>query len=265
MQVLKLISIQGFAEGGSSRPLLITAKTEDGKAKQYVMKLFKSDYIEQNYSVAKEIFISELAKEFSLIAPDYALIKVEEEELLPYFSPDEIKAFDKGYKFCSEFMEQYTPVVNSLVSLQFIKQYDIENLFCFDNLIFNLDRGGFRNKPNLLLNDEDIVLIDHEQTLPFISNLYIREDINFFTYTKNYQHQLHIASHHLKSLRHKSNLFTEFFESLRFLNIEKFNALFDELDEFGIIYGKREKIFAYLNWAKTNGSFLNTHLFSIIK
>ena len=70
MQKLKLISIDGILEGGSSKPLLITAINEDKKVGEYVMKVFKKDYIEQNYSVAKEIFISELAKEFNLETPN---------------------------------------------------------------------------------------------------------------------------------------------------------------------------------------------------
>lgn len=263
MQVLKLISIHDFIDGGSSRPLLITAMTEDRKAKQYVLKLFKSDWVEQNYSVAKEIFISELAKEFSLIAPDYAVIKIEDEQLEGFFTKEEIRNFDKGYKFCSEFMGQYTPLINPLVSLSFIKEYDLENLFCFDSLVINVDRGGFRNKPNLLINDGEIVLIDHEQSLPFINNG--NEDPNYFNYIRNFQYNMHIATKHLQSLRNKSSLFAEFFESLKVLNVEKFNNLFDKMDALDIKYGNRDKIFAYLNWAKINRGFLNTHLFSVIQ
>jgi len=262
MQILKLVSIDDFIEGGSSRPLLITAMTENKTAKQYVMKLFKSDYVEQNYSVAKEIFVNELAKEFALSVPDYGLIDVKPEQLLDFFTAEEIEKFDKGYKFCSEFMGQYA-IFNPLVSLQFIKEYDIENLFGFDNLMINVDRGGFRDKPNLLINDSEILLIDHEQTLPFINNS--SESPNYFNYIRSYQYERHILTKHLRSLRLKEGLFAEFFESLKYLNIDKFNKIFDRLDEVGIEYGNRDKIFAYLNWAKTNLTFLNTHLVTITK
>lgn len=40
MQILKLVHIDGFIDGGSSKPLLITAVDDNGKANQYVMKLF---------------------------------------------------------------------------------------------------------------------------------------------------------------------------------------------------------------------------------
>lgn len=263
MQILKLVSIHDFIQGGSSRPLLITAVNHEGIIKQYVMKLYKTDWVEQNYTVAKEVFISELAKEFNLSTPNYGLIKVDDEMLLDFFIQEEIDAFDKGYKFCSEFMGQYTPVEKNLISLPFIKQYDIENLFCFDNLIFNVDRGGYRNKPNLLINDEEFLLIDHEQTLPFINNS--EKEVNYYLYIKHYQHQLHITSNFFKSLRKKDNLFDEFFESLRLINVNKYHQLFDDMDEVNIQYGNREKIFSYLNWAKTNIGFIHNHLSVIIR
>ena len=263
MQELKLINILGSIEGGSTKPLLINAMGEDKKPKLYVMKLFKEDYIEQNYSVAKEIFISELAHEFSLTTPNYGVIWIDHSLLNNFFSKEEIKLLDKGYKFCSEYVKQSTPLVNSLASLSFIKEYDIANLFCFDNLIINVDRGGYRNKSNLLINDEEFILIDHEQTIPFINNT--SEDPNYYSYINSYPHEYHIASKYLRSLRLKEDLFTEFFESLKYLNIEKYNYLFDRLDVLGIQYGNREKIFAYLNWAKTNVNFLNTRINNIIK
>jgi hypothetical protein len=272
MQVLKLVSIDGLAAGGSSKPLLITAVAEDKKAKQYVVKLFKTDNIEQNYSVAKEIFINELAKEFALSVPDYALIKIRKEDILNFYEGsgteltddelDRINKLDNGYKFCSEFMGQYL-IFSPLVSLPFIKDYDIENLFCFDNLVLNVDRGGYRDKPNLLINDREILLIDHELTLPFINNT--SENPNYHNYIRNYQYERHILTRHLRALRSKDNLFVEFFESLRYIRIDKFNTLFDEMDDYKINYGDRNKIFAYLNWAKTNIIFLNSHFTTIVK
>jgi hypothetical protein len=212
MQELKLVSIDGFAKGGSSKPLLITAVDEKGVPKQYVMKLFKTNHIEQNYSVAKEIFVNEFAKEFDLSVPDYAIIKIDHNLLTEFFSEEEINKLDKGYKFCSEFMSQYV-IFNPLLSLPFIKDYDIENLFCFDNLVINVDRGGARDKPNLLINDSDILLIDHELTLPFIHNGI--ENNNYYNYIRSYQHENHIVKKHLKALRQKDNLFVDFFESLK--------------------------------------------------
>lgn len=262
MQELKLINIDELLEGGSSKPLLITAINENEEVSQYVMKIFKKDHIEKNYSVAKEIFISELAKEFNLESPDYALINIDNNILLDYFEQDFVDKIDSGYKFCSKYHGQHL-IFNPLVSLSFIKDYDIENLFAFDNIIINADRGGFRDKPNLLINDSNILLIDHELTIPFINNL--SENPNYFNYLRNYPFQKHILTKHLKGLRYKENLFTEFFEMLKSININRFNIIFDELDSFNVNYGDRDKIFLYLNWVKNNRTFINNHLIGVIK
>ena len=179
-----------------------------------------------------------------------------------YYDKQELEKIDNGYKFCSEYHGQHL-IFNPLVSLSYIKDYDIENLFAFDNIIINTDRGGFRDKPNLLINDTNILLIDHEQTIPFINNL--SEDPNYFNYLKNYPYERHILTKHLKGLRLKNNLFTEFFEMLKVININRFNVVLDNLDKFGVKYGDRDKIFAYLNWVKNNRTFINNHLIGIIK
>ena len=262
MQILKLVHIDRFIDGGSSKPLLITAVDDNGKANQYVMKLFKKNYVEQNYSVAKEILICELAKEFNLPVPNYALIDIDHELLSKYFEPEELAKLDENYKFCSEFNGQFV-IFNPLVSLQFIKSYDIANLFAFDNVIINSDRGGFRNKPNLLVNDEEILLIDHEQTLPFINNCY--GNPNYFTYLQNYPYQRHLVVTHLKSMRLKNGVFDEFLEMLKYLNIEKFIPIFDKLDLLNINYGYRENYLSFFEWAKDKRESIYKHLNTIIK
>jgi hypothetical protein len=262
MQILKLVNIDGFIDGGSSKPLLITAIDEDGNVNQYVMKLFKKNYVDQNFSVAKEILISELAKEFNLSVPNYAVINIDHSLLVEYFEKDELEKLDEGYKFCSEFNGQYV-IFNPLVSLQYIKTYDIANLFAFDNVIINSDRGGFRNKPNLLVNDDEILLIDHEQTLPFINNSY--SDPNYFTYLQNYPYQRHIVITHLKSMRLKNGIFDEFLEMLKHLNINRFIYIFDELSSLGINFGDRDDFLLFLEWIKNKRTPICSHLISIIK
>ncbi|EJL66484.1 HipA family kinase [Flavobacterium sp. CF136] len=262
MQILKLVHIDGFIDGGSSKPLLITAVDEAGNVNQYVMKLFKKNYVDQNFSIAKEVLISELAKEFNLSVPNYAVIDIDHSLLIEYFDNDELEKLDSGYKFCSEFNGQYV-IFNPLVSLQFIKSYDIANLFAFDNVIINSDRGGFRNKPNLLVNDDEILLIDHEQTLPFINNSY--SNPNYFTYLQNYPFQRHLVITHLKSMRLKNGIFDEFLEMLKHLNIERFISIFDELDYLKINFGDRDDFFLFLEWLKSKRIPICNHLIGIIK
>lgn len=262
MKILQLINIDGFLEGGSSKPLAITAMDKDGNVKQYVMKLFKRQYVMENYSVAKEILVNELAKEFSLPVPDYALIDIDHKLLAEYFKPEDLKLLDDGYKFCSEFNPHYL-IFSPVISLKFLKDYDIANLFAFDNVIINSDRGGYRNKPNLLIKDDDMLLIDHEQTLPFINNQY--REPNYFSYLLHYPYQIHIVASYMKSLRVKKGIFDEFFDSLRILNINKFIHIFDQLEFYNIAFCERDEFFLYLEFIKSKREAIVKHLNGIIK
>ena len=262
MEILKLIHIDGFLDGGSSRPLAITAMDKHGNVKQYVMKLFKRKYVMENYSVAKEILVNELAKEFSLPVPDYALIDIDHKLLVDFFKPEDLELLDDGYKFCSEFNPHYV-IFSPVISFKFLKDYDIANLFAFDNVIINTDRGGYRNKPNLLIKDDDMLLIDHEQTLPFINNQ--DNEPNYFSYLLHYPHQIHIAATYLKALRVKNGVFDEFFESLRMLNINRFIPIFDQMEFYNIAFCEREDFFLYLEFIKNKREAIVKHLNSIIK
>jgi len=258
MQELRLNNFVDIIKGGSSKPVLINAFDENGIEKTYVMKTYKKKFVKENFSVAKEIIITFLAKEFDLPIPEYGVIKIDNKELITFYSDAEIKLLDNDYKFCTEYHEGYV-IMSSLASNKLLKEYEIENLFAFDNLIMNVDRGGFRNKPNLLLNDDDMMLIDHEQTLAFINSFENIKDVNHFNTFNNFYYQNHIFWNTLKNINNtrKVHLFEEFIEILRLLNIDKLNLIFDKMDYFGIVYGDKSLIFAYLYWAKQNYSYIN--------
>ncbi|WP_130735472.1 HipA family kinase [Flavobacterium sp. J27] len=265
MQELKINNFETVIKGGSSKPILINAFNHEGIEKAYVMKTYKSKFVKENFSIAKEILVTELAKEFDLPVPEYGIIKIDNKDLKGLYNDEEIKLLDKGYKFCTEYHEGYV-IMSSLASSKFLKQFEVENLFAFDNLIMNVDRGGFRNKPNLLLNDDEIMLIDHEQTLAFI-NSFDNNNINFFNTFNNFYYKNHIFWANLKSIRNdkKEHLFEEFIEILRMFNIEKLNLIFEKMDFYGIEYGEKNIIFAYLYWAKQNCSHINKVLIDRLK
>ena len=266
MQILKLSNYEDIIKGGSSKPILITATSKDGVEKPYVMKTYKKNYVEENFSVAKEILITELAKDFDLPVPNYGIIKINNEELIDFYTKNEIELLDNGYKFCTEYHEGYV-IMSSIASSNFLKDYKTENLFAFDNLIMNVDRGGFRNKPNLLLKDEEMLLIDHEQTFPFINGFPSSKPINFYSVFNNYYYQNHIFWNTLKKRQKakKEMLFEEFMEILRTLNVEKYRALFDEMDKYDIAYGEINTIFAYLYWSKDNCNYIKKVLIDRLK
>ncbi|RRJ89413.1 hypothetical protein EG240_11740 [Paenimyroides tangerinum] len=267
MQELNLLGYHSVLSGGSSKPILINALNEIGEDKTFVMKTYRSNFIEENFSIAKEILVTILAREFDLPIPEYGLIKIDNTNLREFYSNDEVNLIDTGYKFCTEFHEGYVIMNTALAIKKILKDYEIETLFAFDNLIMNVDRGGFRNKPNLLIRDEDFLLIDHEQTLPFYNSFEKKKDFNFFTIFNNFYYQNHIFWSTLKSFDHKKkqNLFDEFIELLRTLNINNIKLIFSQMEKFGILFGDKDAIFAYINWAKVNYSYISKVLKNRIK
>lgn len=248
MQIVELVEMHKIIEGGSTRPILISAKNSNGIIKKFVVKLYKTDYINKNFSTAKEIFICELAKEFGVYTPNYAIINFDNRLLLKFYDEDYIKTLSTGYKFCSEFVEP-TVLFNPRISNKFYDHYDCANIFAFDNIIFNSDRGGIRNKPNLLTCDENLILIDHEATLPFINNQTL--ELNYFRYLINYDYQTHTLFKYLNSVKEKNDFFNEFLEILTHFNPNKILAIFEFLQKYNIDFGSVNYYSEYLDWLKT--------------
>ncbi len=199
---LNLVSIKKILEGGSTFPLVIEAEDENSNIAPYVLKLYKRQHVKQEFSVAKEILVAEIAKEFDLPVPDYGIINFDHKYLSGFFDDKYIDILDTGYKFCSK-LKNGVFIYNPNTKNNFLKDYDLENVFAFDNVILNTDRGGFRNKPNLLVNDNDFVLIDHEQTFPFYSAQFINSKMNYKNIFSTYFCKKHVFYDQLKKIRKK--------------------------------------------------------------
>ncbi|MBD3723473.1 MAG: hypothetical protein IE891_01470 [Flavobacteriaceae bacterium] len=262
MKILKLVEFVRVLEGGATMPILIKAIDVEDKIKLYALKLFTKEHIKTNFSVAKEIFANEFARDFDLICPEYAIIRIDHEKLrifcLKNNIPINVDELDEGYKFCSLFMEPNI-LFNPLTHLSFVNQYDIEKVFAFDFVTMNADRGGPRKKPNLLINNEDLILIDHELTFPFI-NGFGNFEINYFQSVYSFNSDLHIFRKYLADKRKKDNIFDEFIEYLRNCSVKKFEKLFDEMDTYNIKYGNRDLILGYVRWAVNNHAFIHKNL-----
>ena len=262
MYPLQLVTIGGIIIGGTTKPLNIIALDERGNPSKYIMKVFTQRQIHQGISVAKEIICSELAKQFDLICPSYGIINFAHDEFIDIYDIERLNSLDLGHKFCSKFVEQ-SAIFNPLVTNSFLKDYEVANIFAFDFLVYNIDRGGVRNKPNLLINDANLILIDHELTFPFVDHS--NNLIDYEVYLANYPYQNHILIKHLKSLREKEAIFDEFLEMLKHLNINVLNAIFDEMDEFNIPYVERQKFMTYFAWAKNNVTIFERYLKGMIR
>jgi len=238
---------------GATMPLLVTAYNNKNIEDTYVMKTFKTDWVAQNFTVAKEVLVSELANEFDLITPDYGLTRYNNSDLSEFHQEDYIPQLDKGFKFCSKYHLGYV-AATALASRQKLKQYEIATLFAFDCLVLNTDRGGYLGgKPNLLISDEEMLLIDHEHTFPFINDKYILSNSDYMLFA-TYEYRRHIFFKTLKSypLKEKINIFEDFLYSLSCLNLKRIEKVLADLEELDVIFSEKESFFAYLRWAKQN-------------
>lgn len=260
MQILKITNVKGILLNGSSKPLLISAINSDDKELFFVMKTYKKKYNEENFTIAKEIIISELAKKFDLNVPDYGLVKISDEMLSEHYTQEEINDFDNGYKFCSEFKEGALDA-DSDVNKKFLDNYDYSKLFAFDHLIMNSDRGGFNLKPNLLYTDKEMILIDHERSMPFYS-AYSYEESKFFNLFNLFYCKNHLFWKNISNLNSntKKHIFDEFIEILRNMNFDFLNFVFEDLKKHNINYGDKDVILTYLYWAKSNSAKLQNIL-----
>ncbi|UOB17118.1 HipA family kinase [Abyssalbus ytuae] len=264
-KLLNLISLRHIIKGGSSKPVSIQAEDENGKVSSYVLKLFKKKHVDQNYSSAKEILGVELAKDFDLPVSDYGIINFDHKYLKSFFDDKYISELDIGYKFCSELKEGMV-IYDSSGTNRFLKNYDLENVFGFDNIILNTDRGGYRYKPNLLVGDDDFLLIDHETILPHYTSGSIEEQINYKNKFNSYIYTNHIFYNDLKKKRKKGIMFDETIMHLSNFDLKKIDNIFADFDKFNITCGNKNKCYSYFKWLKDNindvYNTLNNRLFN---
>ncbi len=138
----------------------------------YVVKLFTKTQTRQLYPAAKEVFGNILAQEFDLTVPACALINFGDAFIsnLPEKEGLRLREIAGDLKFGSVEMPN-APIVDVRQQRSVLKSYNVGTICALDNLVWNLDRGGARNKPNLLIDDETLILIDHEQIFPFANNV----------------------------------------------------------------------------------------------
>lgn len=126
-------------------------------------------------------------------------------------------------------------------------------IFAFDCFIINQDRGGYRNKPNLLVDDDGLKLIDHELTFHFINgeseDAYNAIMNSFDNHTWAPIYQMHVFYQKLKSYKgnnNKENLFDTFEEYLSRLDINVVEMVINEFIHNEITIGQKELLIQYL-------------------
>lgn len=244
-------------EGGSTRPWKVLVLAE-GKPIPYVVKNFQTNTITSSQSVAREVFGNALASALDLNVPDPALI-LYNDDFLSTLSKDDldfIRLRDDRVKFGCKFIEG-SVAFTATTPRSIIEKYEAENIFAFDNLIFNVDRRV--NKPNILLLDKGYFLIDHELSLA----INLQSIRNFESEHSIYTFRNHVFFNHLRKAQkaNKSNYFETFEEILRYLRPEDvLTPLKNQLSNYNHPCGEFDILIEYLELARRKSGLLMTIL-----
>lgn len=274
MNVLKPVEFHGYIEqGGSTKPWKVSLLQNDGVTAPYVLKVFTRNNIIQYQAVAKEVYGNILAKELGLPVPDMALVHLNVDFINFALSPIEQKELEKkdtGLKFACRLANNMS-TFSSVLNKKYLKDHDISNIFAFDALIFNTDRGGFRDKPNLLVDDESFLLIDHELIFHFANTTKSQsynKILNDFNNGKlGYQFAKHLFYPFLKDSKPniKKHLFDEFGEYLSKMQTDTLENAIHDLNRLGVPTGQSNLILDYLHLIKKNhNKFCDILLASIL-
>lgn len=268
MKILEATSYLGpIRSGGSTKPWL--AQVDDkGILESYVVKLFTKKQTLQLHPIAKEVFGNVLAQEFDLIVPECALINFGDTFIndLPEREALRLREIANGLKFGSEEIPNAS-IIDVRQQRALLRSYNIGTIFAFDNLVWNLDRGGARNKPNLLIDDDTLILIDHEQIFPFANDTLAPDAYVMPSFERSawyYPYDKHLFYPLLKRMpaAEKASVFETFQYFLENLSLNSLDEAASELIQQGIEIGNYPVIRKHLLPTKARAgefcSFLTT-------
>jgi hypothetical protein len=252
LPVLKAVAFQEFAlQGGARQPCIVSVMDENNNFlnDSYVVKIFQDHILNLT---CKEVYASVLAKHFDLNTPEPVLIEVNNAMI------NELKKHEK-YKNWQVtegvfFGSKYVTGAKSFTDTLPLKRYDywvLTNIFAFDVLIMNWDRQ--REKPNVIIKNKDIYVIDHELSMniskPF--DAYLNQ--NHWEDSINQNRGGHLFGQYLRHFGKKNKVtFDEFFENLRTLNPQLLYNFAEQLAEYEYNPVDIDKIISYLAEVKTN-------------
>jgi hypothetical protein len=246
---------------GHTKPWVVMVNTPDG-LKYFVTKLYSMEQVDRFHCVTNEVICNVLANQFELMAPECAFIYIPDELAfrLPIFAQVQLSVADQRLKFATERIENAKNALPELPAKYFNKRISMATLYAFDNLIRNCDRG--HPKPNLLLNEEDAFLIDHELTFGIDD---INKNLNDYLLEEKFT-KYHLFYPFLSKIKEKQrqNLFDEFEYYLNQLNFKTLSIIFNQLiaEGFNDYSGP---IVNWLNQVKINGSIFVTKLKESLK
>lgn len=204
LEIYKAIKFNKELKGGTTRPWQIFVhKNGNFSLVPFIFKPFSIKDMSQSNLVLKEFLGSNIAKQFDLPTPDYGLV-IEDDNFFHTFANNNDlvkrhKLISKLPAFGSIWLDGRTLAKSNI---QFIKNsVDVDTLFIFDMLICNTDRNT--SKPNLLLSNNEIYLIDHERSFTYYYDIEIKVSQNLW-----YEHLIknHLFYKSIKSRKKSKKL-----------------------------------------------------------
>lgn len=274
MKILKPIRFDGpLAKGGSTKPWAVScidADSENVNEIPCALKLFTASHVKETNCIGKEFLGNLLATAFDLAVPEAYVINAFDQDFfhtLDTEAKNDLATRFNGSSFGSELID--ATILNPQIKTNSFNTHDCAMVFAFDCLIINQDRGGHRNKPNLLVNDEGLILIDHELSFHFTNGdeveAYNAIMDDFYHHQWCAVYQKHIFYQRLKSFRGaKQNLFDTFQEYLTKLDVKTIELAVAELEKCDIGIGQKELLFKYLRILKGESNKFCRILLSLI-
>lgn len=253
-----------ITKGGRTRPIIVTIKNEEGKLKQFVVKLYNKREVRENLTVARDVLTVALADEFDLLSPFPAYISFTNAFLqtLPSELQAEIKEKEAYLNFGCEYIEGVINFGKNIAKSTLEGLTGVDTVFAFDNLVRNFDRR-YNEKTNLLLDNHDIYLIDHEFCLEIdLNHIEDVETMNWNYYYQNHVFYPFLSSHSKQTI---ANYFYDFDELLKRLNVNKLNSYVNQLEDLDFPIPDIEILKCYLEYTKKNSYKFVTLLKGILQ
>jgi hypothetical protein len=257
MNIYKAVRFERILKEGSTLPWAVEVVVEDENLQSFVVKVFKRETLAQYNAVAHEFIANELAQLLDLNVPEKAWVEFDDNFITQL--PDELKDkvasnfIDKRLKFGTVYIDNAT-TFSLTEHFSALETWEYEDIYAFDNLIFNGDRHSI--KPNILLKKDEYYLIDHELSFMGFSQKSITSIETLHT---KFPYQKHIFYSILQQQKDKNRLFETFEESLRNLRIRNLEKTFPVLEAQGYAYAHQSNFLNYLRHVKANSrNFVTT-------
>jgi hypothetical protein len=160
----------------ANKPLLVSgidkATNEKG---DYVVKFRKAERMSEEASM-RELLASFIAMQMEIPVTEPVIVEIDSNFLDILKGNDSWLVASKsiGYNYGSKYIKEYSTIVLNKGLNNHQLPY-AQDAFAFDMFIQNSDRTN--NKPNLLTNGEDIIILDHEIAFGFVFAPFVTANI----------------------------------------------------------------------------------------